>query len=380
MVVPVRGDRRRVCVRLLLFLVVSELMMVGLLVVRVSVEDPEPGSYEMDSITDRSDLFNEKRPVSSLTYNCSSMGVVENCLTKSIDVAMEPNQTTCSAKDIDLLLIIITTHDHEWRRNIIRENFRYQQNMTQYSMRLVFLLGRLPPQESTLGALQAKRLRDNLIQEAVHHGDILQGDFLDVYPNNTLKAIFAMQWYRQACPHARFLMKADDDMSLSLGPLLDHVTTNVTPNHSLDRFIMGRCDLTRNINHHRYILKFKNRLPETVYPDDYIPQYCAGGAYLLSAEVVPDILIAVRWVPLLYVEDIYIGIVLARLKRPLTILHMPEQFEMNYNVFHYPSLCRRLEEGTIFAIHNKHAEGLEYFARECYPSEAKLSQNSVSKH
>ena len=376
MVIPVPAEHRKVCFRLFLFLVVSELVLFILPVTRVSVEYPEPGSYEMDSITNRSDLFNEKRTVSSLTYNCSSMGVVENCLTKSIGVAMEPKKTICSAKGIDLLLIIITTHDHEWRRNILRENFRYQQNMTQHSMRLVFLLGRLPLQESMLGALQAKVLRKNIIQEAVHHGDILQGDFLDVYPNNTLKAIFAMQWYRQACPQARFLMKADDDMSLNLGPLLDRVTSN----HSLDRFMMGRCDLTRNIDDYRYIFKFKNRLPETIYPDDYIPPYCAGGAYLLSAEVVPDILIAVRWVPLLYVEDIYIGIVVARLKRPLTILNMPEQFKMSYDVFDYPSLCRRLEEGTIFAIHNKHAEGLEYFARECYPSKTKLSQNSVSKH
>ena len=51
--------------------------------------------------------------------------------------------------------------------------------------------------------------------EATKYKDIVQGDFLDTYFNNTLKSMMGLRWAAEQCPTARFYFFVDDDYYVS---------------------------------------------------------------------------------------------------------------------------------------------------------------------
>ncbi|NXF65109.1 B3G5A glucosaminyltransferase, partial [Ciccaba nigrolineata] len=61
--------------------------------------------------------------------------------------------------------------------------------------------------------------------EALHHGDLLQGAFADVYANLTLKTLLLLRWATSRCPAASFLLKADDDVFINLPALITYLTS-----------------------------------------------------------------------------------------------------------------------------------------------------------
>ena len=52
-------------------------------------------------------------------------------------------------------------------------------------------------------------------EEATKYKDIVQGDFLDTYFNNTLKTMMGLRWAAEQCPTARFYFFVDDDYYVS---------------------------------------------------------------------------------------------------------------------------------------------------------------------
>lgn len=59
--------------------------------------------------------------------------------------------------------------------------------------------------------------------EAEQYGDIVQEDFLDTYRNLTYKGIAALKWIDQLCPHARWVLKTDDDIFVNTFNLMRHL-------------------------------------------------------------------------------------------------------------------------------------------------------------
>lgn len=65
-------------------------------------------------------------------------------------------------------------------------------------------------------------------REHVRYGDLIQCQSRDTYTNLTLKSIAALEWTRQYCPWARYLLKTDDDMFIDMHRLMrfiDNVET-----------------------------------------------------------------------------------------------------------------------------------------------------------
>jgi hypothetical protein len=71
--------------------------------------------------------------------------------------------------------------------------------------------GKLRPLEYTLTA------------ESGRYNDIVRGNFLDSYYNNTIKTMLAMRWLVETCPNYRFAFFVDDDMYVSIKNLLRFV-------------------------------------------------------------------------------------------------------------------------------------------------------------
>ena len=68
-----------------------------------------------------------------------------------------------------------------------------------------------------------KEVQDKVKLEAEIYKDIVQEDFIDSYKNLTYKGIMAMKWISEFCPHARYILKVDDDIITNLIMLLRHI-------------------------------------------------------------------------------------------------------------------------------------------------------------
>ena len=67
-----------------------------------------------------------------------------------------------------------------------------------------------------LGYSPYELYQDQIRNESLLHGDIVQGNFLDSYKNLTYKTVLGHMWVSSFCPQAEFVMKADDDIYLDL--------------------------------------------------------------------------------------------------------------------------------------------------------------------
>lgn len=175
------------------------------------------------------------------------------------------------------------------------------------------------------GLNEAERTVQRVLgREHGRYGDLVQCQSRDTYTNLTLKSIAALEWIREYCPTARYMLKTDDDMFIDVRRLLrfiDKVETeaaaaastgasgphpvrpiNVDPNETFDtdenKFkssfspsndielsptIWGRlAHGWRPIRQHnsKYYVS-RSQFAGRVYPD-----FCTGPAYLMTRSAV----------------------------------------------------------------------------------------------
>ena len=76
-------------------------------------------------------------------------------------------------------------------------------------------------QISALGETNKEdEMQKRVSEEYREFGDIVQGDFVDSYYNNTIKTMMGLRWAVEACPKARFYTFVDDDYYVSTRNLL----------------------------------------------------------------------------------------------------------------------------------------------------------------
>ncbi|VVC29788.1 Glycosyl transferase, family 31 [Cinara cedri] len=98
---------------------------------------------------------------------------------------------------------------------------------------------------SMRGLNEAERAVQRVLgREHSRYGDLVQCHSRDTYTNLTLKSIAALEWTREFCPSARYLLKTDDDMFIDVRRLLRFIDkvetdaavaiTGVTGLHPID--------------------------------------------------------------------------------------------------------------------------------------------------
>ena len=90
------------------------------------------------------------------------------------------------------------------RRNSIRKTWGWPGNCNHTTTRIVFLLGLISDKTAQL---EIKKENDR-------YQDIVQGDFIDSYDNNTLKTLMGLEWAYLFCESDYYLF-ADDDYYIS---------------------------------------------------------------------------------------------------------------------------------------------------------------------
>lgn len=163
---------------------------------------------------------------------------------------------------------------------------------------------------------QGSAAQEGLEQESRQQADIIQVNFVDSYHNLTIKTVLMMKWLDTHCPTASYAMKVDADIFVNVFQLLGRLRSS--PRNG---FITG--SVIRD-GRPRRDPNSKWYLSEELYPEDSFPPYVSGAGYVFSADLAARISWASRFVRVIPLEDVYVGLCLRVLGvRPVYSYSLP---------------------------------------------------------
>ena len=242
-------------------------------------------------------------------------------------------------------------------RNAIRKTWGYAKRFADVQIRTVFLLGSDVSSESGV--------QTNIDSENEKYHDIIQGDFIDTYYNNTLKTLMGMKWAAEFCQNSRFYFFVDDDFYVSTRNLLrflrnpsnypkyleaptinfddvqesNRINSKINQQRSLRWIDQYKLQNHTMINNRKLQQLVEFDLPEDVelytgyvffpkphrhksskwyislqeYPYNRYPPYVAAGAYILSNAALKKFYYASYFVKKFRFDDVYLGIIAKKL-------------------------------------------------------------------
>ena len=233
-------------------------------------------------------------------------------------------------KNIRIVYVVKSAMDHFEHRNVIRKTWGYEKRFSDVTIKTVFLLG------STLD--KNDKLMKQVNDESKEFGDIVQGDFIDSYYNNTIKTMMGLRWAAEICPHARFYAFFDDDYYVSTRNMLRFLRNPVNyPRYLQEDVIHFDGNQGSNLRKLKQLVDFD--LPEDVelyagyvfhsrphrhkfskwyltledYPYHYLPPYVTAGGYILSRNAMKDFYYASYFVKRFKFDDVYLGLIAKKL-------------------------------------------------------------------
>lgn len=199
------------------------------------------------------------------------------------------------------LLILITTHaTHFEQRNSIRSTWGRDPKKEHPRWKTYFLIGRT----EQMGAMK------KIHQEIETHDDLIIGNVQEHFYNLTYKVQMGFEWSLKYCQY-EFMLKGDDDVFVNLPQLFQFLESDDTPKKEL---------FAGNVQYQAKVFRTgkygvdKNEFRKAVYP-----RYCSGGGFVLSRDVVDEMVKAFHQVPALKIDDAYIGVL--ALKIGIDVLH-----------------------------------------------------------
>ena len=232
-------------------------------------------------------------------------------------VVTEPPRRACGAGPEGhgggtlLLLAIKTTAHNVKNREVIRSTWGRagwvggQRGSGGGYVRRVFLLG-----TDRGGRVNGTERSDPLALESRRHGDILRWDFHDSFFNLTLKDVLFWRWFSRGCRRTRFVFKGDDDVFVNTPALVDYLRQRLgDPGTVMRSFMVG--DVIGAARPERNA-ESKYFVPEAFYAGSY-PPYAGGGGVVYSGTLTKLLHLASKKVHLYPIDDVYVGMCLAKL-------------------------------------------------------------------
>ena len=198
----------------------------------------------------------------------------------------------------DGVVLVIVVHSHTSyrdRRDAIRHTWGSYGNGQQgepRSTRLVFALG-----------IDANVSADAVRAESKIYDDIIQGNFVDVYKNMTLKSLLGLKWVSEQCARVPYMLKSDDDTFISI-PYLIEILQAKRPTRS----IMGP-----NNNGSWVYREGRWAVSKELFPFNWYPNYESGSGYVITVDIVRELYETSAYVTALHIEDVYVTGILAKI-------------------------------------------------------------------
>ncbi|PWA22883.1 hypothetical protein CCH79_00002079 [Gambusia affinis] len=209
---------------------------------------------------------------------------------------------TNASSDVFLLLVIKSSAVNYDRREVLRKTWAEERLSNGVLIRRIFISG-------TMGTgYEKKRLNQLLKLEQSKHNDILQWDFNDTFYNLTLKQILFLEWMERNCPRVHFLFNGDDDVFANTDNMvlyLQNFELKGGRKHLFAGHLIYGVGPIRS-RHSKYYV------PKQLYESKLYPAYCGGGGFLLSGYTALVIYTNSHSIPLLPIDDVYMGMCLAQ--------------------------------------------------------------------
>lgn len=149
---------------------------------------------------------------------------------------------------------------------------------------------------------QASGIQVILDKESGKHADIIQMNFFDSYQNLVIKTMMMMNWLATYCPTSSYAMKVDADIFVNVFYLLGRLRRSRWHSYITGSVIRdGKPRRDSNSKWH---------VSKELYPKDYFPPYVSGAGYVFSTDLASRITWASRFVRMVPLEDVYVGLCL----------------------------------------------------------------------
>lgn len=195
-----------------------------------------------------------------------------------------------------LLLVVVHSHPKNFeKRQTIRETW----GKNHKNVKTVFMAA----------FSEDTKFEKQLSEEHEKYGDIVQGSFVEHYRNLTYKHIMSFKYGLYHCPHAKYILKTDDDVLVNM-PLMRYFLQT-------DFFLYGgsnilACSLMKRNRVIREKSKWQVSFEE--YPNKMYPPHCSGFAILYSSDVVFQLYKEAQNTQYFWIDDVYVtGIVAQKL-------------------------------------------------------------------
>ncbi|XP_076828061.1 beta-1,3-galactosyltransferase 2-like [Brachyhypopomus gauderio] len=251
----------------------------------------------------------------------ANLSLSEEMRTESI-LRVEPYRYVINEADKCLdrdpfLVLLVTVEPHNVEaRDAIRKTWGNESLTGAPAFVCLFLLG------VSGGTLDSQVQRDIKEESGLHH-DIIQQEYADTYHNLTIKTLMGMNWVATYCPGARYVMKTDSDMFVNTEYLIQKLLKPIVPPRQryFTGYLMRGYTPNRNKDNKWY-------MPPELYPSERYPTFCSGTGYVFSGDMAEMIYRASLSIRRLYLEDVYVGICLAKLR--IDPVPPPNEFLFNH--------------------------------------------------
>lgn len=223
--------------------------------------------------------------------------------------------------EVFLLLVIKTSPGNIERRQAIRKTWAEETEHNGATVRRLFITG------TTGEGFQKILLNNQLKLEQQVYNDVLQWDFTESHYNLTLKQVLFLEWVEKKCPRVSFVLNGDDDVLARPDNIANYLQSLRDGNGSRHLFAGN----VMPANHPFRNMKSKYFVPVEVHESNDYPPFCSGAGILISKYTLSVMYKLSQLIPLFPLDDVYLGIILAKVGlKPQQIAGM-KVFQNNVN-------------------------------------------------
>ncbi|XP_013194784.2 beta-1,3-galactosyltransferase 9 [Amyelois transitella] len=187
------------------------------------------------------------------------------------------------------LLILIASQPSNWKaRDEIRLTWKHYASRSDISSG--FIIG--SPSDDLIGQID---------EEDKLYNDIIIGRFKDSQLNLTLKTLSMLEWVDAYCPNVPKILKTDDNVYVNVPILIDFIETPSRKNAM--KTIWGKVQKNDVVN---WAWHMKDFDVAEHFVGKVLPDFAMGPAYLMTTDVVGDMLDAALDKPYLRLEDVFV--------------------------------------------------------------------------
>ncbi|XP_071084236.1 beta-1,3-galactosyltransferase 1-like [Haliotis cracherodii] len=201
------------------------------------------------------------------------------------------NSRQCLNVSIGVLIVVHSDPSNVEKRSVIRNTWGSVTTFRNTAVVCVFMMG------------ERNNIQQEIVQESILFGDIVQGNFKDSYKNLTYKHVMSLHWVTTQCHDVRTIVKVDDDVFVNIFKLVNFSLTTGHLHNSL------YCTVLQTGRPFRKEGKWITSREE--YPFEFFPTYCEGMAYILSVDEAKRLTKASENMRFYWIDDVYVTGILA---------------------------------------------------------------------